>query len=267
MHGHGHFPIAFAQRLLQRHEHFEIALEPGQLALELKRLAQAAQIGGRVVHVRLLHLHVKQAYGRVELDVQHLGALAHHLAVHLTLCGHVDHDVAENRRRAAQAVPFGQRTLALIRALCLARRRQVVHSRCHAVLGEFTHTLQHLAAAADTAAAAHGIDVHAEHTRRVQKRRAVGEAPAPPRRGEDDERLFHFVQQAGAGGCAGGSIGRLRPPATASPGAGPRIRHGDAVVWAAHPPHPPVAPHDTFESRPGSRGRDPSSRRRRARPA
>jgi len=61
------------------------------------------QIAGRIVHVRLLDLHVVDPYRGIELDVVDLDALAHHLPVHLTLRRHVDDEIPENLRRAAEA--------------------------------------------------------------------------------------------------------------------------------------------------------------------
>ncbi len=73
------------------------------------------------MHVRLLHLDVVDAHHRVELDLVHLGALAHHLLVHLAVGRHVDDRIAQQLRLAAEA-PVAQRFAArLVVALDVVR--------------------------------------------------------------------------------------------------------------------------------------------------
>src|SRR5688572_3995217 len=63
------------------------------------------------------------------------------------------------------------------------------------MLREFALGDQHLAASADAAAAADGIDVDAERARGGEQRRADGKTPALARGREDDERLLDGHEQ------------------------------------------------------------------------
>ena len=187
VHGHRHLPAALAQRRLQLLQHAHVAGEPRQPPLEVERVLQAPQIAGRIVHVGRLHLDVVQPDHGIELDVVRLGGLAHDLPVHLAVGGHVDHDVAQHLRRARQPAPGRERLVAVQFLLDGGERRQVLRARGHAVLREIAFGQQHLAAAAQAAPAAHGVDVHAERARHLQERRADGNARAPARGREDDE--------------------------------------------------------------------------------
>jgi hypothetical protein len=89
-----------AQSLLQRLQHPEVALEFRQLPLLPERLVEPLQVARGVVHVGLFDLDVVQSDRRVELDVADLGALAHHLLVHLAVGRHVDDDIAAELRLA-----------------------------------------------------------------------------------------------------------------------------------------------------------------------
>ena len=103
VHRHGDLPGSGAQRRLQHLQHGQIAGEILEAPLGFERLEQPAQIARRIVHVRLLHLHVVQAHHRIQLDRARVGLLAHHLAMHLAARGHVDDHVGLDARRARQA--------------------------------------------------------------------------------------------------------------------------------------------------------------------
>lgn len=91
---------------------------------------------GGIVHVRLVDLDVVKRDDRVELDAACLGALAHHLLVHLGIGRDVDHQVTANHRLTRQA-PVG-RELAVARAqasLDLGFTAHVVGAQFDAVFG------------------------------------------------------------------------------------------------------------------------------------
>ncbi len=203
VHGHGHLPLALAQRRLQALQHREVAAQRTELPLRVERLEQALQVAGRVVHVRLAHLDVVQVHDRIERDGTRVGGLAHHLAVHLAGRGHIDHQVALDLRGAGEAVARRQRAPARVALLGgTDAARDWRRWRRHAVLGEVALHDQHLAASAERASAAHRVDVDPEGARGLQQRRAERKASALARRREDDQ----CVGFAHAGpGCASGA--------------------------------------------------------------
>src|SRR5688572_3671348 len=87
------------------------------------------------------------------------------------------------------------------------------------MLGEFALGDQHLAAAADAAASANGVDVDAKRARGRQERGADGETPALARRHEDDERILdrHGPPLRRGARYARGLRPRSRRPRPASP--------------------------------------------------
>ena len=98
-----------------------------------------------------------------------LGALAHHLAVHLAVRRHVDDEVALDLRLAAEPAAVGQRAaLAGVALLDRVPGRDVVGARVDAVLGERALADVDLAAPADAAPAADAIDIDAELARGLQ---------------------------------------------------------------------------------------------------
>src|SRR5712671_278527 len=187
VHRDGNLPRSRAQRRLQRLQHRQITSEILEAPFGFQRLEQPAQIAGRIVHVRLLHLNVVQAYDRIELDHVRVGVLAHHLAVDLTARGHVDDHVALDARRARQAPAFGHGHAPRVALFRLAERRQAGAGRGDAVLGELALRDQYLAAPAKTAAAADRVDIHAETARSLQQRRPYREIAALAGRREYDE--------------------------------------------------------------------------------
>ena len=136
---------------------------------------------------------------RVDLDLAGLGALAHDLPVNLALGRHVDHDVAEDRSLTAQPAARGEAATGRIARLGRSDLGQVVGVRGHAELGEFARAQAHLTTAAQTAPAAHGIDVDAELARRIEDRGAERKSAAPARGCENDEPA---VSHGGGGSSA-----------------------------------------------------------------
>ena len=65
--------------------------------------------------------HERQRHERVDDDTGQVDALAHDLAVHLTLRRHVDHNVSKYARRASEPPTRGQRALAPVIRLGLTR--------------------------------------------------------------------------------------------------------------------------------------------------
>ncbi len=100
---HGDLPRSGAQGRLQGLQHRQIAGQIREVPFGFQRLVQPAQIAGWIVHVGLLHLHVVQAYHRIELDDVRVGLLAHHLAMHLAARRHVDDHIGLDARRTRQA--------------------------------------------------------------------------------------------------------------------------------------------------------------------
>ena len=129
-----------------------------------------SQVARRVAHVGLADLDVVQADDRVDLDRVRVGLLPDDLPVQLALRRHVHHEVADHLRVAAQpslAAPAPTRS----RYVCSGSENGVRWSAPERdpVLRELPLAHDHLAAAADPAPAAHGVEVHAE---RASRRRA-----------------------------------------------------------------------------------------------
>ena len=81
MDGDGDLPLALAQRLLQALDDPQVAYRgPVRPHCSRERLLQPLEVAGRIVHVGLGHLDIVEPDHRIELDVAHLGALAHDLA-------------------------------------------------------------------------------------------------------------------------------------------------------------------------------------------
>src|SRR3546814_12339188 len=78
-------PLAGAQGLLQALQDAQVGLQFGEPPLLLQRRPQAFQIAAGIVHVGLLHHHVVQPAGGVELDGARHGPLATHLLEDLAL--------------------------------------------------------------------------------------------------------------------------------------------------------------------------------------
>ena len=182
-------PAALAERHLQGLGHRQIDAQILELPLAFERIEQPAQIARRQMHVRLGDLDIMQAHGWIELDRHRLDRLAHDLAMDLAGLGHVDDDIAQDLGRAAEPPPRHEPAHPVVIRLDLAEGGEVIRRRDDVVLGEFALGLDDLAAAADAAAAADGIDIDAERAGSLQHRRTKRKPPAPARRGEDDERV------------------------------------------------------------------------------
>ena len=190
VHGDRHLPRALAQRRLQLLQHAHVAGESGQSPLEFERVLEAAQVAGGVVHVGRLHFDVVEPHDGIELDVVRFGGFAHHLPVHLAVGRHVDDHVAQDLRRAGESSARRHRRSATVLLFDGAEWREIGGARGHAMFREFALGQHYLAATAESASAADGIDVHAKRARGLQERGAEREASAAAGRGEDDQRVF-----------------------------------------------------------------------------
>ena len=186
-HGHRGLPLAVAQRLLDFLQDPQVGDQTGDAPLALQGLLQAPQVARRIVHVGLGHLDVVQLDLGVDLDVAHVGTLAHHLLVDLALRRHVDNEVAQDSGLAGQTPPLYQAPLVGVALLRLANLRGVGEAGRDAVLGKLPLFQPHLAAAADRAPTADGINVDAERAGCVQQRRAQREVPSLAGGQEDNQ--------------------------------------------------------------------------------
>ena len=126
--------------------------------------------------------------------------------------GDVDHHVAADLRRAAEAASGGERrTLVVVALLDRPEFGEVPGPGADAVLGEVADALHDLAAPADPPSAADRVEIHPERPGRVEDLRP-GREPPPASRGREDD---------------------LRG---AAPGVGVFSRHGDR--WCAGSLHP-----------------------------
>ncbi len=184
--GHGHLVVARGQGRLEGTDHLEVGLEAGQVPLLGEGVHQPGQVARGRGELRLGDLDVVQPDDRIDLEVAHVEALAHDLAVDLALGRDVDQDVALDGRCAAQATIGGKAVDQAILRLDLGRGREVLGQRGDAELGERADPGADLAAAADPPAAADRVDVDTERARGVEDGGALGETTPPSRRGEDD---------------------------------------------------------------------------------
>ena len=261
VHRRSDLPGAGAQRALQRAQHVEFDAEPGELPLALQRLEQATQVARRVVHVRLADLHIMQAHQGIEVDLAHLGGLAHHLAMHLARRRHIDHHIGADLRLTGEPLTGLQHLATGAARLDLARHCDAGLARAHAVLGELALGDHHLTAAADAATAADGVDVYTEFARRLQQRRAEREPPALAR-GEEDHQCVSLAQDDLSFDRPSLRL-RRRRPAYRRPRRPPR--RGDAhrprgvrVRPDCRPPPPAAAARGTCGSSASNQGRGPS---------
>ena len=134
--------------------------------------SRARSLDGRR-ELGLLDLDVVEADDRVDLDRVRVGLLAHDLAVDLALGWHVDDDVAGDAAPCSRAAgpARGPRSAAYACSTALDRR-EVRGRRGDAVLGVLAFADLDLAAAADAAAAADGVEIDTEPARGVEHRRA-----------------------------------------------------------------------------------------------
>ena len=187
---HRRRPFAGAERALQALQNVQVGGEVAQTPLLAERVGEALEIAARIVHVGLRDLDVVQPDRGIDGVVPGLGALAHDLLVDLALGRHVDDDIAPDEGRAAQPAVVRQAAAGGVAGLLLARRAQMAGRALDPELGEVAGAGLHLAAPAEAAAPAHGIEIDADGARRVEDRCAGGEPPALAGRREDDERVF-----------------------------------------------------------------------------
>ena len=166
------------------------------------------------MHVGLGDLDVMQPHDGIDIDRMGLGALAHELTMHLAFGRHVDDEIAANFRLTAEPSAVAQRA-ALVRIALLDRvpACDVVGGGDDLVLGEFAVGDVDLAAAADAASAADGIEINAELARGFEQADAVGDVPALARGGEYDAMKGQGLNPAPDDDLRDGRPRRLRPPA------------------------------------------------------
>ena len=136
-------------------------MTPCELPLLGQRALEPLQVAGGLVHVGLGHLDVVEPGGGVEGDGAGLGALADDLLVDLALGRHVDDDVAEDLRLAAEAAAGGEAADAVVALLDGVEGGERVRGDGDAVLGEVAEGGADLALRADAAAAADRVEVDA----------------------------------------------------------------------------------------------------------
>jgi hypothetical protein len=100
-------PTSRAKRRLQAVKHFGVTVEPTQLPLPLESSAQTREVARRRREIRLLDLDVMETNDRVDVDGMGVCLLAYDLPVQLALGWHVDHELADDAGRAAEATAGG----------------------------------------------------------------------------------------------------------------------------------------------------------------
>ena len=177
--GDGDAPASSAKRLLEHGQDVGVALEPLEAPLALERVSQPAEVARRRGEVWLLDLDVVETHDRLHLDRVGVRLLAHDLAVHLALGRHVDDELTDHARRAAEPARRREPTIVPVRALDVADRGQMRGRGDDRVLRVLALAHLDLATTADPAAAADRVDVDPEASRGLQHGRAVLEAAAP----------------------------------------------------------------------------------------
>ena len=205
---------------------------------------EAVQVAGRGRQLGRRDLDVVQAHDGVDLEGAEVEALADDLPMDLALGRDVDDRVARRVRGAAEAAVVGEAARRPVLVLERAARRQMAGQRRDAVLGERAQALDDLAAAAQPAPAADGIEIDAEGPRCVEHGGTGREAAAPPRRREDDERLLASRPWADQPGETAAGVGpapprprltrRPRSPSAARRTVGPDPAAGVLVVAHEH---------------------------------
>ncbi len=199
-HGHGHRRVVRAARPTDRATARQRRAGPPQHRRGGRRHRHAVLVGhgrGQLVddardvgsEHRGSELEVVRGHQRVDHEGRQVEVLAHHLAVHLARRGHVDHDVADDARGAAQSLAGDERPTAAVVVLERARCAQGVPVVGDAPLGERSGRGAHLTPTADPAPAAHRVEVGAESPRCVEHRRAHRHGAVQPRRREHHARL------------------------------------------------------------------------------
>ena len=227
--GCGDFPIALAQDLLHLAQKIGVDRKVLEAPVGLDRQEQPVEIAQGLVHVGFLDLDIAHLDRRIALDDAAVGILAHHLRIDHGILRDVDHQVAENLRRAGEPAAGLQVALFGVAHLIAAKGRDVVVGRGDAVLGENAFLHINLAAPADAAAAANAFHMHAELPRGIEYGGVGRKAPALARRHEQDEVVGHgWVTRLPSGrrGRRGGGCRRPRGPGTGGRGRSPRYAAG-----------------------------------------
>ena len=148
-------PVARSKSLLQTAQHGQARLGFADAPLRGQRLLQAPEVARGVVHVGLGDLDIMQANDRIDVDRMRLRALADDLAMHLALGRHINDEIAQDARLAAESAARRQRA-ALVDPALLHRApwRHMIFRGKQRVLGEFALRDIDLTAPADAAAAA-----------------------------------------------------------------------------------------------------------------
>ena len=187
-------------------------------------------------------LRVIHADRGIDLDVVGPRVLAYDLFVDLTVGRDIDHDIAEHFRGTRQpAADLEFADLRLVILFGLGECGQMLRARLETVLRELALGHEHLAAAAEPATAADGIDIHTQRPGGLQDRCPDREPAPSPGRAEYDEGVF--LSHAGAD------------------------HHGGGCRCCSRSRQPPGRDRDTPSSSACNPDRDPSSRRRPAPPA
>ena len=209
------------------------------LPLLRQRAIDALEIGGGLVHVGLLHFEIVEAGDRIDLDGARLGALAHHLLVHLAFGRHVDDDIAQELRLAGQPAAGDQAALVVVALLdggeCREMSRRVERMPCLANSPSPMVIWQRpqMARPPQTESMSTPSDA-----RRLQHRRAERKPPALAGRREDDQGVgfvasvmasAHLVPRgAGPNRSAPAPAALL---AGAAAGFGPRSSARHPIAW------------------------------------
>ena len=187
----GDLPFAFAQGLLQPLQHRQVGTVDSQIPLLLQGLLQPLQIAGRVVHVGFFDLDIMQADDGIDFDIAHFRALADDLFVNLAVRRDVDDQIAVDEAGTTETPVVLHPALLLVPVFDLAEFGNVFRLALDLELGEIADARHDLAAAADAAPAADGIEVDAQLTCGLENRRSNREIAAFPGGGEDDMGRLH----------------------------------------------------------------------------
>ncbi len=236
----GHVPAivdrdrdAVARRLegrLEAPDEIEVHVEglAVEAPLRRQRRPEPGEVAAGRLERRPLDFDLEQPDDGIDDEVANRHALPDDLAMDLALGRDVDEDVAVDRGPAAEPAVAGEAAQSVVLRLVGTWRREAGARRPDAVLRELTLAGPDLAAAAQAAPAADRVEVDAEGSGSIEDRRPVGEAAAPPGRGEDDDPI----------GAAGHNVGPVpaAPPARGPPAA------ASARRLIRRPRSAPVAP-------------------------
>ena len=114
------------QRRLQLAQLRHFAIHGRQFVFADQRLLQAPLVGYRRVHIGFRQRHREQMQRRLHLDIVGGDRLGDMLLVLLAFLGHVDHEIAEDARVAAEATAILEALLRLVVALGLGETGEVI---------------------------------------------------------------------------------------------------------------------------------------------